>query len=337
MEKNRKATRQSYGEALRDLGYENERIIVMDADLSGATMTRLFRDEFPERFVNFGIAESNMVSSAAGCSTMGFVPFVSTFAMFAAGRAFEQIRNSVAYPKLNVKIAATHAGISVGEDGATHQCIEDIALMRSIPGMVVLSPADETETKAAIRAAADYFGPVYIRLGRLAVDSIYDEENYEFEIGKGHTLRSGKDVALIATGLEVGEALKAAELLHYRGIEAEVIDISTIKPLDTEIILKAAHKCRRLVTLEEGTIIGGLGAAVCELVSEINPVPVLRIGVEDRFGESGKGAELIEKFGLNASSIARKTEAFIKRDILAEPAAHLHEIQPMLLQDKYSQ
>lgn len=290
MEKTRKATRQSYGEALRDLGYSHENIVVMDADLSGATMTRLFRDEFPERFVNFGIAEGNMVSAAAGCSTMGFVPFVSTFAMFAAGRAFEQIRNSVAYPKLNVKIAATHAGISVGEDGATHQCIEDIALMRSIPGMVVLSPADETETKAAIRAAADYYGPVYIRLGRLAVDSIYDDDSYEFEIGKGHTLRRGKDVALIATGLEVGEALKAAELLHGRGIEAEVIDISTIKPLDKEIILKAAHKCRRLVTVEEGTVIGNPGAAVCELVSEISPVPVLRIGVEDRFGESGKGA-----------------------------------------------
>lgn len=327
MENTKKATRQSYGEALRELGKENENIVVLDADLAGATMTKLFKDEFPERFIDYGIAEGNMVFTAAGTAAMGFTPFVSTFAIFAAGRAFEQIRNSVAYPKLNVKIGATHAGVSVGEDGATHQAIEDIALMRSIPGMVVINPADDAEAKAAVRAAAEHNGPVYLRFGRLAAEPIYDPETFEFEIGKGHVLRSGNQVGIIAAGMEVQEALKAAKILEKKGIEAQIIDMATIKPLDEYLILQTAAKCGRLVTVEEASVIGGLGEAVCGLVSEHNPVPVLRIGVQDRFGESGKGADLIEKFGLDAKSIAEKTENFVRKTIMPEPVLHFPEVR----------
>ena len=281
------ATRESYGNALKELGAENPNVLVLDADLAGATKTGVFKKAYPDRFFDCGIAEGNMVGIAAGLATTGKIPFCSTFAMFAAGRAFEQVRNSVGYPHLNVKIAATHAGISVGEDGATHQCNEDIALMRTIPGMVVLNPADDVEARAAVKAAAEYEGPVYLRFGRLAVPVFNDEANYKFEIGKGILLREGTDLTIVATGLCVNSALEAAEKLAAEGISAEVINIHTIKPLDEEIILKSAKKTGKVVTAEEHSVIGGLGSAVCDVLSEKLPTPVKKIGVYDVFGESG--------------------------------------------------
>ncbi len=304
------ATRDSYGNAIKELAKENKDIVVLDADLAAATKTCVFAKEYPDRHFNCGIAEGNMMVVAAGMSTMGLVPFVSTFAMFAAGRAFEQIRNSIGYPHLNVKICATHGGISVGEDGASHQCCEDFALMRSIPGMVVMSPADDVEAKAAIKAAYAYQGPVYIRLGRLAVPVFNKEENFEFEIGKGKLLRDGNDVAIIANGLMVNEALIAAETLAKDGINARVIDICTIKPLDEEIVLAAAKDCKKVVTVEEHSIIGGLGEAVSALLSEKLPTPVKRIGVNDEFGHSGPANKLLEQFGLSAENIVNTVKNF---------------------------
>ena len=289
------ATRESYGNALKELGAENPNVLVLDADLAGATKTGVFKKAYPDRFFDCGIAEGNMVGIAAGLATTGKIPFCSTFAMFAAGRAFEQVRNSVGYPHLNVKIAATHAGISVGEDGATHQCNEDIALMRTIPGMVVLNPADDVEARAAVKAAAEYEGPVYLRFGRLAVPVFNDEANYKFEIGKGILLREGTDLTIVATGLCVNSALEAAEKLAAEGISAEVINIHTIKPLDEEIILKSAKKTGKVVTAEEHSVIGGLGSAVCDVLSEKLPTPVKKIGVYDVFGESGPAVKLREK------------------------------------------
>ena len=289
------ATRESYGNALKELGAENPNVLVLDADLAGATKTGVFKKAYPDRFFDCGIAEGNMVGIAAGLATTGKIPFCSTFAMFAAGRAFEQVRNSVGYPHLNVKIAATHAGISVGEDGATHQCNEDIALMRTIPGMVVLNPADDVEARAAVKAAAEYEGPVYLRFGRLAVPVFNDEANYKFEIGKGILLREGTDLTIVATGLCVNSALEAAEKLAAEGISAEVINIHTIKPLDEEIILKSAKKTGKVVTAEEHSVIGGLGSAVCDVLSEKLPTPVKKIGVYDVFGESGPAVKLLEK------------------------------------------
>lgn len=306
------ATRESYGNALAELGASMENLVVLDADLAGATKTGVFKKAFPERHIDCGIAEGNMATVAAGIAATGKVVFASSFAMFAAGRAFEQVRNSIGYPHLNVKIGATHAGISVGEDGATHQCNEDIALMRTIPGMVVISPADDTEAKAAVKAAAEYVGPVYLRFGRLAVPVIHDPETYKFEIGKGVVEKEGKDVAIIANGLCVSEALEAAETLKAQGIDAKVINIHTIKPLDEELVVAAAKECGKVVTVEEHSIIGGLGGAVCECLSEKCPVPVLRIGVEDTFGESGPAKELIVKYGLTAGPIAEKVAAFVK-------------------------
>ncbi len=303
------ATRQSYGEELVNLGDLDKRIVVLDADLSGATMTKLFKEAHPDRFIDCGIAEANMMTAAAGLSTTGLVPFASTFAIFAAGRGFEQIRNSIAYPHLNVKICATHAGISVGADGATHQAIEDLALMRSIPGMVVLNPCDDAQTRACLHAAHEYEGPVYVRLSRHPVAKVYS--NCEFEIGKGQILREGEDVALIATGIEVQEALQAADQLAKQGIEARVVDMASIKPLDRELILDSARKCGRIITIEEHNVIGGLGSAVTEVVSETYPVPVLRIGVADRFGQSGNGLELLKAYGLDAQAIVQKTLTFI--------------------------
>lgn len=305
------ATRESYGNALKELGEENSNIVVLDADLAGATKTAVFMKAFPQRHIDCGIAEGNMMTVAAGLAATGKVPFVSTFAMFAAGRAFEQVRNSVGYPHLNVKIGATHAGISVGEDGATHQCNEDIALMRTIPGMVIINPADDVEARAAVKAAAAYEGPVYLRFGRLAVPVFNEEENYQFELGKGIVLREGTDVTIVATGLEVNESLEAAKRLEADGISAEVINIHTIKPLDTELIIASAQKTGKIVTVEEHSIIGGLGGAVCEALSEKNPVPVLRIGVEDTFGESGPAKELLAKYGLDADGIYRKIKVFL--------------------------
>jgi transketolase len=304
------ATRDSYGNELAALGAENPDIVVMDADLSGATKTAVFKKAFPDRFFNAGIAEGNMVSVAAGLSTTGKVVFASSFAMFAAGRAFEQVRNSIGYPHLNVKIAATHAGISVGEDGATHQCCEDIALMRSIPGMVILNPADDTEARKAVRAAAAYEGPVYLRFGRLAVPVLFDDD-YQFEIGKGVTLQEGQDVTIIATGLMVGEAVKAGEMLKEQGISARVINMATIKPIDKEIILKAAKETGAIVTAEEHNIIGGLGSAVAEVLCENLPVPMLRVGVEDTFGKSGPALDLLPLFGLSAENIVAKAQAVL--------------------------
>lgn len=305
------ATRESYGNALKELGEKNPQIVVLDADLAGATKTAVFMKAFPERHIDCGIAEGNMMTVAAGMATTGKVPFVSTFAMFAAGRAFEQVRNSVGYPHLNVKIGATHAGISVGEDGATHQCNEDIALMRTIPGMIIINPADDVEAKAAVRAAAAYEGPVYLRFGRLAVPVFNEEASYHFELGKGIILREGTDVTIVATGLEVWESLEAAKRLEMDGISAEVINIHTIKPLDTELVVASAKKTGKIVTVEEHSVIGGLGGAVCEALSEKNPVPVLRIGVEDTFGESGPAKELLAKYGLDAEGIYRKIKAFL--------------------------
>lgn len=306
------ATRDAYGKALVELGSENPNVIVLDADLAGATKTANFKNAYPERFFDCGIAEANMVGIAAGLAATGKIPFVSSFAMFAAGRAFEQIRNSVAYPHLNVKICATHAGISVGEDGATHQCNEDIALMRAIPGMVVLNPADAAETRAAIRAACAYDGPVYVRLGRLAVPA-FNDENCEFEIGKGVQLRDGTDVTLVATGLMVARALEAAELLAAQGIDARVLNIHTLKPFDKEIVLKAAKETGALITCEEHSIIGGLYSAVCEtLGSEGAPAKVAAVAIEDVFGQSGPAEELLEHYGLTAANIALKAAALLK-------------------------
>ncbi len=297
------ATRESYGNALKELGAEKENLLVLDADLAGATKTGVFQKAFPERHIDCGIAEANMTGIAAGLSTCGYVPFASTFAMFASGRAYEQVRNSIGYPHLNVKIAATHAGISVGEDGATHQCNEDLALMREIPGMVVLNPSDDIEAKAAVRAAYDYVGPVYLRFGRAAVPVINDNADYKFEIGKGITLREGKDISILATGIEVSEALVAADMLKADGIEATVINIHTIKPLDKELVIKTAKSTGKVFTVEEHSIIGGLGSAVTEVLSEEYPVKAVRIGVNDVFGESGPAGELIKKYELDGESI----------------------------------
>lgn len=306
------ATRESYGNALKELGAETDNLIVMDADLAGATKTGMFKEEYPDRFFDCGIAESNMAGVAAGLSTMGIVPFISTFAMFAAGRCFEQIRNSIGYPHLNVKIAATHAGISVGEDGASHQCCEDFALMRSIPGMTVMCPADDIEARQMIKAAYKYEGPCYIRLGRAATP-VFHSGDYNFEIGRAEVVQPGTDVAVIATGIMVSEALDAAALLAEENISTRVINISTIKPLDEKVILEAAAECGRIVTVEEHNILGGLGEAVSGVITENNPVPVHRIGVRDQFGHSGPAAELLKQFGLCAENIAAETRKFMER------------------------
>jgi len=305
------ATRDSYGKALAALGAEFDNLVVLDADLAGATKTGTFLKAFPERHFDCGIAEANMICVAAGMSTTGLVPFASTFAMFAAGRAFEQVRNSIGYPHLNVKIGATHGGISVGEDGASHQCCEDFGLMRTIPGMVVMSPADDVEAQAMVRAAYLHEGPVYMRFGRAAVPVIH-EEGFNFQIGKGETLREGKDVAIIANGLLVAEALTAAEELAKEGIEAEVINMATIKPLDEELVLAAAKKCGKIITAEEHSVIGGLGEAVCSLLSEKLPTPVKRIGVNDEFGHSGPAGALLKAFGLSAENIVAVAKEFCK-------------------------
>ena len=295
-----------------ELGKEHENLVVLDADLAAATQTGKFKAVFPERHIDCGIAECNMIGIAAGIATTGKVPFASTFAMFAAGRAFEQVRNSVGYPHLNVKIGATHAGISVGEDGATHQCNEDIALMRTIPGMTVINPSDDVEAKAAVRAAYEMDGPVYLRFGRLAVPVINDSPDYTFEVGKGVTLRDGQDVAIVATGLCVNSALEAAELLKAEGVEARVINIHTIKPIDAELIAKAAKECGRVVTVEEHSVIGGLGSAVCDVLCERHPAPVKKIGVQDVFGESGPAVKLLEKYRLDGKGVYEQVLEFIK-------------------------
>ena len=305
------ATRESYGNALVELGQENPNVVVLDADLAAATKTGMFKKAFPERHIDCGIAECNMIGIAAGLAAAGMTPFASSFAMFAAGRAFEQVRNSVGYPHLNVKIGATHGGISVGEDGATHQCCEDIALMRTIPGMTVIVPSDDIEAKAAVKAAAAMEGPVYMRFGRLAVPVINDED-YKFEIGKGKVLREGTDVAIIANGLCVAESLDAAEKLAAEGINAQVINMATVKPLDTELVLEAAKTTGKVVVVEEHSVIGGLGSAVCDVLSEQLPTPVLKIGVNDVFGHSGPAVELIKEFGLDGDSIAAKVKEFVK-------------------------
>ena len=303
------ATRDSYGNALKELGAEFENLVVLDADLAGATKTGTFKKAFPDRHFDCGIAEADMICAAAGMSTTGLVPFASTFAMFAAGRAFEQIRNSIGYPHLNVKVGATHGGISVGEDGASHQCCEDFGLMRTIPGMVVMSPADDVEAKAMVRAAYEHQGPVYMRFGRAAVPVIHDE-SYKFVIGKGEVISDGTDVAIIANGLMVYEAMKAAEELKEAGISAMVINMPTIKPLDEELVLAAAKKCGKVITCEEHSVIGGLGEAVCSYLSETLPTPVKRIGVNDEFGHSGPAGALLEQFGLCASNIVKVAKSF---------------------------
>ncbi|HHV46577.1 MAG TPA: transketolase family protein [Tissierellia bacterium] len=306
------ATRDAYGEALKELGGICEDIVVLDADLSGSTKTSVFKKEYPHRFFNVGIAEQNLIGTAAGLATAGKIPFASTFAVFAAGRAFEIIRNSVAYPKLNVKIAATHAGLTVGEDGATHQALEDISLMRSLPNMVVLCPADAVETKKCIYKAAEYKGPVYIRLGRSKVPVIFDE-SYEFEIGKGVQLKEGSDITIIAAGVMVAKALEAAERLEKEGISARVINMPTIKPIDKDIIIKAAKETRGIVTAEEHSIIGGLGSAVAEVLSENYPAHMVRIGTMDTFGESGDAEELMEKYGLSVGNIVDKSKKLLSK------------------------
>ena len=306
------ATRESYGNALAELGAEHKDVVVLDADLAAATKTGVFKKAFPERFIDCGIAESNMMGVAAGLATTGLVPFASSFAMFAAGRAFEQVRNSIGYPHLNVKIGATHAGISVGEDGATHQCNEDIALMRTIPGMVVISPADDVEAKAAVKAAYEHQGPVYLRFGRLAVPVINDRPDYKFELGKGVVLREGKDITIIATGLPVSNCLEAAEKLAADGIDAKVINIHTIKPLDEELVVAAAKETGKVVTVEEHSVIGGLGSAVCDVLAEKAPTKVMKIGINDTFGESGPAVELLKKYGLDTESIYEKIKEFSK-------------------------
>ena len=305
------ATRDSYGNALAELGTEHDNVVVLDADLAAATKTGVFKKAHPDRFIDCGIAESNMIGVAAGLATTGKVPFASSFAMFAAGRAFEQVRNSVGYPHLNVKIGATHAGISVGEDGATHQCNEDIALMRTIPGMVVINPADDVEARAAVRAAYEHQGPVYLRFGRLAVPVINDRPDYKFELGKGVVLREGKDLTIIATGLPVSNCLEAAEKLAADGIDAKVINIHTIKPLDEELVVAAAKETGKVVTVEEHSVIGGLGSAVCDVLSEKCPTPVYKIGMRDVYGESGSAGELIHKYLLDAEGIYKQVKAFL--------------------------
>lgn len=299
------ATRESYGNALAELGDKYENLYVFDADLAAATKTCIFQKKYPDRFFDCGIAEANMMGVAAGMAATGKIPFVSSFAMFAAGRAFEQVRNSIGYPHLNVKIGATHAGISVGEDGATHQCNEDIALMRTIPGMVIINPADDTEARAAVKASIEYTGPVYMRLGRLAVPVFNDPENYSFEIGKGIKLREGKDITIVATGLMVYEAVQAAKILADEGIEADVINIHTIKPIDKDIIINSAKNTGLVITVEEHSVIGGLGEAVCDVLSENCPTRVIKIGVNDEFGYSGPAVELLKKFGLSSDNIVK--------------------------------
>ena len=306
------ATRDSYGKALVELGREHENVVVLDADLANATKTGVFQKEFPDRHFDCGIAEANMMCVAAGLSTTGLVPFASSFAMFASGRAFEQVRNSIGYPHLNVKIGATHGGISVGEDGASHQCCEDFALMRSIPGMVVICPADDVEARAAVKAAYEYEGPVYLRFGRLAVPVFHQEEGYSFQIGKGEVLRDGADVAILATGLMVYEALQAAQALEAEGIRPMVVNLPTVKPLDEELVLAAAAKCGKVITCEEHSVIGGLGEAVCGLLSERLPTPVRRIGVNDEFGHSGPAVPLLKAFGLSAEHITEVARDFCK-------------------------
>ena len=305
------ATRESYGHALVELGKEHEEVVVLDADLAEATKTGIFKKEFPERHIDCGIAECNMMGIAAGLAATGKVPFASSFAMFAAGRAFEQIRNSIGYPHLNVKIGATHAGISVGEDGATHQCNEDIALMRTIPGMVVINPSDDVEARAAVKAAYEHQGPVYLRFGRLAVPVINDRPDYKFEIGKGVVLKEGTDLTIVATGLCVNESLMAAAKLEEEGIHAQVINIHTIKPIDADLIAEAAKKTGKIVTVEEHSVIGGLGSAVCDVLCERQPVKVLKIGMNDVFGESGPAVKLLEKYGLDAAGIYAKIKAWL--------------------------
>lgn len=303
------ATRDSYGNALAELGKEHEDLIVLDADLAGATKTGIFKKAFPDRHWDVGIAEANMTGIAAGLAACGKVPFISSFAMFVSGRNYEQVRNSIGYPHLNVKIGATHAGISVGEDGATHQCLEDIALMRGIPGMTVINPADDVEARAAVKAAYSHPGPVYLRFGRLAVPVFNDETNYKFEIGKGIVLTEGTDVTILATGLCVNEARQAEQLLAADGIHAELINIHTIKPLDEELVLKSAQKTGKVITIEEHSVIGGLGSAVCDLLSEKAPTKVMKIGINDVFGESGPALELIKKYGLDANSLYHRIKA----------------------------
>ena len=305
----KKATRESFGEAVTALAAENPDIVVLDADLAEATKTCIFEKKYPERFIDCGIAEGNMIGIAAGLATCGKIPFAASFAMFSAGRAYEQVRNSVGYPHLNVKIAGSHAGISTGEDGATHQCCEDIALMRTIPGMVVVNPADHYEMLAAVKAAAQHNGPVYLRLGRLAVESVHNNDDYQFELGKGITLRDGKDITIAATGLMVGEAVKAAKSLEAQGIDARVIDIHTIKPIDEDLLVKAAQETGHIVTVEEHNVIGGLGEAVCACLSQRCPTPVTRIGVQDVYGHSGPALDLLQEFGLCAENI----EATVKK------------------------
>ena len=306
------ATRDSYGNALKELAEKGEKkLVVLDSDLAAATKTGIFRNAFPERHFNCGIAESNMIGVAAGLSTMGLVPFASSFAMFAAGRAFEQIRNTIGYPHLNVKIGATHAGISVGEDGASHQCCEDFALMRSIPGMTVICPADDVEARQAVKEAYKFNGPVYLRFGRLAVP-VFHDESYKFKIGKGEIVKDGKDVAIIANGLMVAEAIEAAKVLEEKGIDAMVINMATIKPLDEKLVVKAARKCKKIITVEEHNVIGGLGDAVCGCLAEKRPTPVRKIGVNDEFGHSGPALDLLKQFGLSAEHIVEVAEDFVK-------------------------
>lgn len=308
----KKATREAYGEALAEFGAKYD-FVVLDADLSKSTKTATFKKDFPERFINMGIAEANMMSTAAGLAACGKTVFASSFAMFAAGRAFEQVRNSIAYPHLNVKIGATHAGISVGEDGATHQCLEDIGIMRTLPGMTIINPADAVETRAAVQAAIEHDGPVYMRFGRLSVPTIFDKDTYKFEIGKGIVLSEGTDVSIIATGLLVPEAIKAGEMLAEKGISAEIINIHTIKPIDVELITKTAKKTGAIVTAEEHNIIGGLGSAVAEVLAENAPVPMERIGTRDVFGKSGKPAPLMKMYKLTAEDIVEKALCAIKK------------------------
>lgn len=307
----KKATREGYGDGLVEAGQEFDNLVVLDADLAEATKTCVFKKAFPDRHIDCGIAESNMMGVAAGLAATGKVPFASSFAMFTAGRAFEQVRNSIGYPHLNVKIGATHAGISVGEDGATHQCNEDIALMRTIPGMVIINPSDYVEAKEAVKAVCKYDGPCYLRFGRLAVPVINDREDYKFEIGKAVTLREGKDVTIIASGLTVSASLEAAELLAKDGIEAKVINMHTIKPIDAEAVIEAAKQTGKVVTVEEHSVIGGLGSAVCDVLAENYPVKVKKIGINDKFGESGPAAELVKKYGLDGESIYKTVKEFV--------------------------
>ena len=308
----KKATRESYGETLKELAEEYKNLVVLDADLAAATKTGIFKKAYPDRFFDCGIAEANMMGVAAGLAACGKIPFASTFAMFAAGRAYEIVRNSIGYPHLNVKIGATHAGISVGEDGATHQCNEDIALMRTIPGMTIINPADDVEARAAVRAAAAFDGPVYMRFGRLAVPVINDAATYKFELGKGIVMKEGSDITIVATGLMVNEAVQAAETLAAEGISARVVNIHTIKPLDKELVCKCAKETGVIVTAEEHSVIGGLGSAVAEAVTECCPVPVVKIGVNDEFGHSGPAVDLLKEFGLSAENIVKVTKDALK-------------------------